>query len=253
LNGQQLLDGMREAYANFNSYSDVGIVESPNQPGPGLEFQTYFKRPLMYRFQWLSWPPYFGKDKPANENVVWTDGQNFQSSYFGQERENQSLSMMLAGATGVSSGSVLAIFKILAPEAVTGARRAWYKMSEIISVTEEAIADADCFHITGITENGEPIEVWLEKESFLVRRIKETLVLTEELRAKILAHQQTNENVERMKSSMQKTGLPAEAIEKAMARLSKAIKPGSSEYILDYRSVSVNEPVDDSFFTKLNP
>lgn len=248
MNGQDLLKKVRDVYANFDSYTDVGTVESPDLPGPGLEFQTYFKRPLKFRFHWLSWHPYFGKTKPANENTVWSNGQTFTSSYHGQIKHPKSLAMLVAGATGISQSSVNHILNILVPDALKLSHN-WHEMTEVKSLSKETVHDAECFHIIGTIKNSEDCELWLEKETYIVRRLKETIVITEEMSAKMRAEQQSKGRIEMMTKALTKAGLSDENIAETIAHLkTDAFKPTTYRHIYDYPKVTVNEPIDDALF-----
>ncbi len=249
MNGQELIENVLAAYAGFVSYTDVGTVDSLGLPGAGLEFQTYFKRPLNFRFHWLSWHPYFGKTKPANENTVWTDGKVFNRCYHGETKTSKSFSMMIAGATGVSSGSVHNILNILVPGSLE-LSHVWHEMTEIRLLPDEMVDGAECFHIIGTIKNSEDAEVWVEKKSSIVRRLKETIVITEETSAKMRAEQQSAERIEMMTKALKKAGLSDERIEETMTHLATAgAKPMTYSHIFNYTKVTVNQPIDDAVFT----
>lgn len=248
MNGQVLLEKVRDVYANFDSYTDVGTVESPDLPGPGLEFQTHFKRPLNFRFHWLSWHPYFGKAKPADENTVWSNGQTFTSSYHGQIKHPKSLGMLVAGATGISQNSVNHILNVLVPDALKLSHN-WHEMTEVKCLPEEMVHDAECFHIIGTIKNSEDCEVWLEKETCIVRRLKETIVITEDMSAKMREDQRSEKRLQMLRTIAKKGGLSDERIEETIAHLkTDAFKPMTYRHIYDYKKVIVNEPIDDALF-----
>src|SRR5664279_5661445 len=128
MDGAELLQRVRETYAGFETYSDVGTVESPGLPGPGMEFQTQFKRPLNFRFHWLSWHPKFGKDRPAKKSTVCSNGKIFRGDYSSEISSCDSFSMMIASATGVSRGSVHTIMSLLMPGELE-LSHSWHDMS----------------------------------------------------------------------------------------------------------------------------
>jgi hypothetical protein len=87
--GQAILDKMRRAYADLESYKDVGWVEISfsNSAFPmKTTFLTHFKRPNLFRFQ--STFQVEGKDK---SRAVWCDGKSAYSQFSGQEVERISL------------------------------------------------------------------------------------------------------------------------------------------------------------------
>jgi len=110
VNPELILKNVQETYRGFESYSDVGTVGLVPPIGKtSLEFRTYFEKPSKMRFEWRSWHPYFGKDKPANESVVWSaDGEQAHMWFLGNLKHSELMSAV-AGATGVSSASVLMI------------------------------------------------------------------------------------------------------------------------------------------------
>jgi hypothetical protein len=248
VNGQELLEKVRGVYASFDSYTDVGVVESPDLPGPGLEFETHFKRPLNFRFHWLSWHPYFGKTKPASENTVWSNGQTFTSSYHGDIKHPKSLAMLVAGATGISRSSVHNILNILVPGALKLSHN-WHEMAQVKSLPDELVHNKECFHIIGNIKNTEDCELWLEKETFIVRRIKETLIITEEMSAKMREEQRSEDRLKMMRTTAKKAGLSDEIIEETIAHLkTESFKPMTYRHIYDYTKVSVNEPIEEGVF-----
>lgn len=92
MDSQDILSKMRDVYKTFRTYTDSGTVETSGMSGPGLEFETFFRRPAQFKFHWLSWHPYFGKSQPAQEAAVWTDGQKFKTKFLGQVNEEPNLS-----------------------------------------------------------------------------------------------------------------------------------------------------------------
>lgn len=251
MNGRDILEKMREVYLSFDSYSDVGTVESIGLPGPGLEFQTYFKRPLNYRFHWRSWHPYFGKSKQADENTVWSNGESFASSYHGEIEHSQSFAMMLAGAAGISRGSVLNILNIIVPGTLQLSQN-WHEMTEVRSLPEELVDNVECFHIIGTAKNSEDTEVWIEKNSFIVRCLKETIIITEEMSAQMRVEQQSMERVEIMKEAAKKAGMSDENLEKTLAHLvTVGFEPMTYSHIYKYTTVTVDQPIDDTLFSDL--
>lgn len=249
MDGKDILEKVCNAYANFDTYADVGTVESPGLPGPGIEFQTYFRRPLNFRFQWLSWHPYFGKTKPADEHAVWTDGSTFRSHYHGEIQERQSFSMMIAGATGISSGAVHNILNILVSGAVELSHN-WHEMTDVRLLDEKIVDDVPCLHIIGTINNSDDCELWLEKDKYLVRRLKETIVITESMSAAMREEQQRPDRLEMMRTMAKKAGLSDKQIAETIAHLVTAgFQPMTYSHIYNYTTVTVNETIEHGLFT----
>lgn len=250
MNGQELIERVRDVYAKLDSYSDVGTVESPGHPGPGLEFQTYFKKPLNFRFHWLSWHPHFGRSKPANETTLWSDGQIHGSSYFGKIEYAESLKRLVAGAAGVSHRSVHQIMNILVPGVIKSSHN-WHEMTAVEFLGDEEVNGAECFHVIGTIRCSEDCEVWLEKATCLVRRLREKVVITEEESAKMRAELGGEPFLWQLCSMLREDGLSDEMIEKISASLkSDDFRPTTYEHIYDYTKVAVNQQIDDALFSR---
>lgn len=244
---QQVLARTNEVYEKLHTYSDVGQVESPDGPGPGLEFQTFFKRPMLFKFRWLAWHPYFGKSKPASEHMVSTNGLRFQSLFHGQIREHESLSIMVAGATGISRGSVHLMLNMLAPKSIE-LNQYWNQVTNPTFLPDEQVNGADCFHITGDTKNEGQSEVWLEKKTFLIRRLREKSVITREIADKMTDHNKSTKNIESFKAMAEKAGLLPDSINLALEHMAEPVKPRTFEHVYDYTTVSINEDIANSVF-----
>ena len=72
-----ILKSLSEKYLAIDSYSDVGTVETVNQPpsscGRQLEFKTYFVRPDKVRFEWRDWHGVWRvlHDGSAAKSLLW--------------------------------------------------------------------------------------------------------------------------------------------------------------------------------------
>lgn len=243
MNGPSILAKIIETYANLTSYSDIGSAETSSSPGLPLEFQTDFKRPLFFRFHWLSWHPYHGKCKPASETTIWSDGEKFISKFQGQLDNAERFSGLVAEATGVSQGAVHIILSVLAPDSL-GLRHPWHEMTGARVLDD----DADSYHLIGSSRAVDDTELWVAKDSFLLYRLKETNVVTEEQCEEMRAYAQSEEQVEIMVAALKKQGISDEMIAETISGLSESFEP--TTYVLDYKfnSIKVNQTLDDSLF-----
>ena len=114
--------------------------------GTPTEFKTYFVSPNKIRFEWRSWHPHQSKSVTPNLNVIVSDGIKSQSLFLGELRE-LSLSLAIGGATGVSSGAVHMILKLLMPDCVK-LNKVWFEFVTASIEGEEEISGALCHHIT---------------------------------------------------------------------------------------------------------
>ena len=82
----------------------------------------------------------------------------------------RSLDFGVAGATGVSSGSAHTIPALLLPDQITGAKLA--AMIDLTRLPDETLDGTPCFKLHGKYGFGEqPTTLWLEKATYLIRRI----------------------------------------------------------------------------------
>jgi hypothetical protein len=252
--GQNILERVVETYGSFHSYSDTGTVDSADSPGVPIEFQTDFKRPLYFRFNWLSWHPKFGKTRPAKETTIWSDGKQFITSFHGEIEVAERFSLLVAGVTGISKGAVHIILNVLSPESL-GLYSPWHEMSDVMRLDDQALdfpeesgSVRDCYHIRGTSRAVDDTDVWVEKDTFIVRRIKEMSVITEQQCEEMRAFAQRPDQVEMMVRALKKEGIAEEVIAETIAGLATIFKPSThfSEY--NYKSVLVNQVLEDSVF-----
>ncbi len=252
--GPNILERVVETYGSFHSYSDTGTVDSADSPGVPIEFQTDFKRPLFFRFNWLSWHPKFGKTRPAKETTIWSDGKQFITSFHGEFEAAERFSLLVAGATGISKGAVHIILNVLSPESL-GLYSPWHEMSDVrrlddqaFDLPEESSRVGDCYHIRGTSRTVDDTDAWVEKDTFIVRRVRETSVITEQQCEEMRAFAQRSDQVEMMVRALKKEGIAEEVIAETIAGLATIFEPRThfSEY--NYNSVRVNQVLEDSVF-----
>lgn len=173
MNGQQILQKVRDTYLNFKSYVDSGTVRTipATGKGPPTQFSTYFHRPGKVRFEWRMWHPnQDASEPPLESSVVTADGKRSRTRFLNLNEEME-LSSALAAATGVSSSSILMIIKLLIPECVS-TNPLWYEMRDVKLVDEEMVNNFSCFHIVGTNRIEDDTEAWVSKDDFIVRRLR---------------------------------------------------------------------------------
>jgi hypothetical protein len=207
MNPKQILHALVEAYARCLTYRDAGQVITrflPVRSQPPhisvMPFTTAFSRPDRFRFE------YRHRYKPEDEwdrYIVWAcDGEvrTWWDVTPGVE-QSESLSMALAGATGVSGGSAHTIPALLMPDRVSGQRLT--DMVGVTSLGDEPLGGVTCYRLSGrfppnpidpteeerrrqevIRVTGRPPEraqdspvtIWIDRRTFLVRRIEEAVL-----------------------------------------------------------------------------
>jgi outer membrane lipoprotein-sorting protein len=173
LTGQQILERTAEVYASCTSYSDSGMVKTlfitPRGDRMDVQpFSTAFVRPDRFRYEFRD----TFMQSPERRHIVWSQGQEVQTwtSLESKAKEAESLGLALAGAAGVSGGSAHMIPSLILPE--LGGRRLT-DLTDLRRVEDAIIGKVEYFRIQG-KYGDSPTTVWIDKTSFLVRKIDMT-------------------------------------------------------------------------------
>ncbi len=168
----QIIRRMAETYSRCKTYRDTGTVTTVYKSERGTEtevkrFSTAMVRPSQFRFE------YTEKGNPNSRYVIWRKGSDVRTWWdvTQESKRGDSLDMALAGATGVSSCSAHTIPALLMPREVGG-----HMLTELKRPTrgdDKSIGNHKCFTIEALFAD-EPITIWIDQNSFLVRRIDET-------------------------------------------------------------------------------
>lgn len=188
---ETILRRMAERYARARSYQDTGVVVVTDLQDGGrlleeVPFKTYFKRPQLFRFEWSQHPFY---QREPSQRVVLCDGQRTYT-YWAPDRLEQaeSLSMGIAGATGVSSGSAHTVARLLIRK-VGG-----FAVSDLTNLQLVGVARFEgeqCYILSGKHPGGDTFELWVGKRDYLLRKLRVGLnsggskVMQEEIRRNI--------------------------------------------------------------------
>ena len=180
----QLLDRMSKAYATCKSYRDSGTVKNVYIRADGEQtvekpFTTAFVRPDRFRFEY--------RDQKTNNRqyryIIWSDGKVVQTWWDvrpGIEKPD-SLAMALESATGVSSGAARRMPGLLISDPL-GAGWEIKRLRDLKRLDDAKLDTVDCFRVQGetgtrtqtpVTFTRGPVTLWIEKSTFLVRRIDE--------------------------------------------------------------------------------
>lgn len=165
----KVIDQMAKVYADCQSYSDSGSVTTVFHTDQGDDtvvkpFSTALVRPGKFRFEFTE------QGDPQSRYIVWQDGSDVRTWW---DLENQtervdSLGLALAGATGVSSGSAHTIPSLLMPAEVGG--RLITDLQAAKLANKQMLGQHSCLTIKALHAD-DPITIWIDEESFLVRRI----------------------------------------------------------------------------------
>lgn len=168
-----------ESYAALRSYSDVGVVET--DVGGDVSFDTAFVKPDRFRFAWKVGHPFILLRFETITAIVRSEGPRtttWRKVHHEEptERVDSSLSMAIAGATGVSSGSAYTIATLLMPTlwGREDSSASVLVMSSPRLLADETIDRVSCRHLSGLSRHGDPVDLWIGIDDHLVRRLDTT-------------------------------------------------------------------------------
>jgi RNA polymerase sigma factor (sigma-70 family) len=171
LSAMQIVDRMAKTYSDCLSYRDSGIVKTlfiENGGNRTVEkpFTTAFVRPDRFRFEY--------KETVGDQQmrfIIWFKGKEVQTWWDVKPGidKPKSLNLALGGAAGVSSNSSLNIPQLLLPDKMGWRRLA---LTEPKRAKDGKLDKVECFRVEG-KYGGNPITLWIDKQTYLVRRIDE--------------------------------------------------------------------------------
>ncbi|TWU48687.1 hypothetical protein Poly51_45880 [Rubripirellula tenax] len=170
----QAIEQMAKAYSDCQSYSDSGTVttvfHSDKEDRTVVKhFSTAMIRPSKFRFEFNE------QDDPDSRYIIWQDGGDVLTWWDLKKRSERedSLGMAIAGATGVSSGSAHTVPAMLMPAEIGGRLITALKSAQLGA--SESLGEHACLTIKA-SYGGDPITIWIDEQSHLIRRIDTTSV-----------------------------------------------------------------------------
>jgi outer membrane lipoprotein-sorting protein len=168
---ETILAQMKQTYASCETYQDTGVVTTTFIQSSGnwideKPFLTAFVRPDRFRFEHKE-----TQSSVEYRYIIWRNGAEVLSWWDVTPgiKTEESLDMAIAGATGVSSGSAHTIPTLLLPNEISG--RQLTDITEARRIDDAEIDSINCYRIQG-KYAGDPITIWIEAKTFLVRRIE---------------------------------------------------------------------------------
>ena len=166
---QQIMEQAISTYASCDSYLDEGEVRTLYLDPRGnftevKPFSTAFVRPAEFRFEFKHRND---EDEDWQSYIVWK-GKDAVKKWWSIDpgaRSPESLSMAIAGATGVSSGAAMAIPSLLLPD-LMGKRYAMLTGLELLG--EEQVDGSGAYKIEGKDTGGRTLTLWIDKDSLLI-------------------------------------------------------------------------------------
>lgn len=196
----RILNNMFRVYSRLVAYKDEGILVTTNDEPTGgtiekMPFKTFFKRPSLFRFEWTD----YGITKLGRTKLIWFNGKEAFTYWEPDSYEKEeSLSLAIGGATGITSRTVNTISDLLLPEERGGS--SLKRLTKVFLLGEEVFEGVRCYRLKA-SEMGEPLELWVGKNDFLLRKLRreskddDRLSITEEIRRKIQVNQSIPEVV----------------------------------------------------------
>lgn len=154
-----------------STYQDEGVVVTTFEDATGshvqqVPFTLRFKQANFFRFEWIS----YLLSRSGTVNTVWCNGkESFTYLEPNAYEQYDDIGGAVAAATGVSSGSIHTIPRLLLPDKVMGS-----DLTEILEPAfsrEEIIEGVLCYHIRGLL-GAVPHDMWVGKEDLLVRKVR---------------------------------------------------------------------------------
>lgn len=185
-----ILNNMFRVYSRLGSYQDEGLLVTTNDGPTGgtiekMPFKTSFKRPNLFLFEWTD----YTISKLGRTHVIWSNGKE-SFTYWEPDlyEKAESLSLAVAGATGITARTVNTVSDLLLPDELGPSTLKG--LTKISILGDEVIEGVRCYHLKA-TAVDEPVELWIGKTDFLLRKFRretkfsDTLRITEQLRRKI--------------------------------------------------------------------
>jgi len=251
MESQEILSKMRDAYSSFDSYTDIGTVESPDGPAPRIKFRTHFKRPRSFRFGWTIRHPDTGQKVEPEEQLIWTNGEKYWRYMIGEVEQQASLSSLTEAASAMSRGAASIISHLLIPDSQGKKDELLHnglKLTDLALLGEDDINGVSCFHLAGESFPGSRTEAWIETDRYVVRRLRLINEITEEmgLTMKSFIHEQGF--VDNFRVQAAAFGLSDQPIEQTVQGITTMVYPSKKEQTYTYSSVAINESLDCSLF-----
>jgi len=176
LDAKDLIRQMVARYETMSSYSDTGHVTTKIFETNVIHrrsFSMLYQKPSLFRFAFYSPHPYPPLAHIMTEHVAGFDGNEgyLLTKKHGDtlaKKSIRSLSSAIAGATGISSDSAHTIGRLLLAE-VEG-----LSMMDLVNPQlggETSIDGIACYSILAKLPRGGDREVWIEKDSLLLRKV----------------------------------------------------------------------------------
>ena len=168
----QILETMAKTYASCRSYRDSGVVRTSygaqlDMQLSDIAFTTAFVRPDRFRFEFTEAQP-----GTALRYIVWCNGEDVRRWWTIKDDDAPgSLSMAIAGATGVSRGAAHIVPRHLLPERISGTSFA--DLKDARRLDDADLGSTPCLRVTG-TLGRSVRTLWIDRETHVLRRLEDS-------------------------------------------------------------------------------
>jgi len=179
MTASMVLHRVATVYATAKTYQDTGVVKpAAGGAAPFLSdvpFSTAYRAPDRFRFAFVAMHPVMIQT-PALRGIIYRNGKDVEQWAFSKLTAPSSLDIAIARATGVSSSAAHNIPVLLMPQLVSGRKLTDDAKAQLLP---EAPCDGHtCYRVQESHFRGRIMEiVWIDRTSFLVRRIDSHLTL----------------------------------------------------------------------------
>lgn len=178
LPAKDVIEFVRTAYADCSTYSDVGEVavsiKDPSGVGTyniSASFQTNFTGKGRYYFRYDEQSQILPDD--IRYEIISIDNEvRSQWSLSGEEKQEKSISIAVGGATAITHKAAYTITSLLFHDSFSSSDL--FGLNSEFDVKQVSKGTKEYFVLTRNERNNE-LEISIDKESFLVNEIKETM------------------------------------------------------------------------------
>ena len=164
---REIMNRMAEVYLTCSAYRDKGTVLTTSfyagdTDTEEVRFMTAFVRPDRFRFEFVEDSDRYIVHSDSSGTRTWWDLTGLD--------EEESLDLALAGATGVSMGAAHTIPSLLLNEKDS---HRLTDLTELTLLPDEKLGGVLCHRIEGKNWRGDTESLWIDKTTYLLRRIDE--------------------------------------------------------------------------------
>lgn len=165
----EIIARMRSAYATVKTYADRGTASS-SFGRQRVTFQTWFIRGSQLRFQ-------FGKEH--NAMVIWSDGEHTYTHWPAAARighpeiidDGRDIGHPFKAAAGVSLYAASTVPPLLLPVSIGPVFATLGRIGELNHDGDEYIGSHLCAQIDEQHSSGHSTKLWVDRDTYLLRRI----------------------------------------------------------------------------------